>query len=367
MRVEAADAVEFFGAHGLPVGAANVTAKPGRRHRQPLYNTGKAFDAHQRHVAQAAAAEQRQRRHDAVRKSTQQRATKQLFTTQQHNNYMREEQLGTTLREQPATAQNKHGSPVRRPRSAPATKDWRYYRRQGFIWTDLYHTSQSSESRMRTVVQPQFIQRDRDFLNSLIVTVQREDEVAAAEAAEHLEMVAKQREQFKLKQQHSRARQAQLQGGVSAAAATMSTSTLKLDRTRSLSPGLAELAQPKKQFSKSSVLLTAGHIDMKGLLCTDPALVDVMPWHLQHETRQLAAQQRLTKQRARTAAITNNNNSSSSKQQQQQRPHSAAAAVAYRHTMYAKSSTEKHLTSDVETCSQSSSDTDNISYWMSRT
>jgi hypothetical protein len=365
MRVEAADAVEFFGAHGLPVGAANVTAKPGKRHRQPLYNTGKAFDAHQRHVAQAAAAEQRQRHHDAVRKSMQQRATKQLFTTQQHNNYMREEQLGTTLREQPATAQNKHGSPVRRPRSAPATKDWRYYRRQGFIWTDLYHTSQSSESRMRTVVQPQFIERDRDFLNSLIATVQREDEVAAAEAAEHLEMVAKQREQFKLKQQRSRARQAQLQGGVSAALnMCTSTSTLKLDRTRSLSPGLTELAQPKKQFSKSRVLLTAGHSDMKGLLCTDPALVDVMPWHLQHEPRQLAAEQRLTKQRVRTATTTN---CSSSKQQQQQRPHSAAAAVAYRHTMYAKSSTEKHLNSDVETCSQSSSDTDNISYWMSRT
>eukprot|EP00953_Heterococcus_sp_UTEX-ZZ885_P016246 9144-Heterococcus_DN1.PRE.3 len=184
-------------------------------------------------------------------------------------------------------------------------------------------------------------------------------------------MVAKQREQFRLKQQRSRARQAQAQGGVSAAVATMSTSILKLDRTRSLSTSLTELAQPKKQFSKSSVLLTAGHSDMKGLLCTDPALADVMPWHLQHETRQLAAQQRLTKQRARTAALPNNNNnnssSSSSKQQQQQRPHSAAAAVTHRHTMYANSSTEKQLTSDVETCSQSSSDADNISYWMSRT
>jgi hypothetical protein len=364
MRVEAADAVECFGAHGLPVGTTNVTAKPGKRHRQPLYNTGKAFDAHQRHVAQAAAAEQRQRRHDAVRKSTQQRATKQLFTTQQHNNYMREEQLGTTLREQreePAAAQSKHGSsPVRRPRSAPAVKDWRYYRRQGFIWTDLYHTSQSSESRMRTVVQPEFIERDRDFLQSLIAIVQHEDEVAAAEAAEHLEMVAKQREQFRLKQQGNRTRQAQLQTGVSATL-TMSTSTLKLDRTRSLSPGLTQLAQPKKQFSKSSVLLTAGHSDMKGLLCTDPALVDVMPWHLQHETRQVAAEQRLSKQLARTASTR-----SSSSKQQQQRPHSAAAAVAYSHTMYAKSSTEKHMNSDVETCSQSSSDTDNISYWMSR-
>eukprot|EP00953_Heterococcus_sp_UTEX-ZZ885_P016188 9118-Heterococcus_DN1.PRE.1 len=174
-------------------------------------------------------------------------------------------------------------------------------------------------------------------------------------------MVAKQREQFRLKQQRSRARQAQAQGGVSAAVATMSTSILKLDRTRSLSTSLTELAQPKKQFSKSSVLLTAGHSDMKGLLCTDPALADVMPWHLQHETRQLAAQQRLTKQRARTAALPN-----SSSKQQQQRPHSAAAAVAYRHTMFAKSSTEKHENSDVEICSQSSSDTDNISYWMSR-
>jgi hypothetical protein len=363
MRVAAADAVECFGKHGLPVGTANVTAKPGKRHRQPPYNTGKAFDAHMRHVAQAAAAEQRQRRHDAARKSTQQRATRQLFTTQQHNNYMREEQLGTTLREQAAAAaQSKHGSPVRRPRSAPAIKDWRYYRRQGYIWTDLYHTSQSSETRLKTVIQPEFVKRDRDFLQSLIATVQREDEAAAAEAAEHLEMVAKQREQFRRKQQRNRARQAHLQQtGTSAVAGML---TLTADRSQMLSPGLSTLAQPKKQFSKSSVLLTAGHSDMKGLLCTDPALVDVMPWHLQHETRQLAAEHRLARQLARTAAA--RSSSSKQQQQQQQRPHSAAAAVACRHTMYAKSTTDKIMNSDVDTCSESSSDTDNISYWMSR-
>lgn len=222
-----------------------------------------AIEDHAKYESAVMEKERKKRAHDFERRSNRIVLTKEAFRQRRQHNHALETKTGFVIAQPPAPT----GVYPKRPRNSPIKKNWCFYRRQGFVWTDLYHTP---ECRMKVVVPRAFLEKDVECLSKLISRMEMEEELAAQERNLKLERTAATREHFRERRRAARANTAlQIRGDRSVEQLRPAAVTERLERLATPKPGVDRL---KSYVSKS-------HADTNGLLCTDRALADLLPWH----------------------------------------------------------------------------------------
>lgn len=132
---------------------------------------------------------EREKRHDLRRRALKQRELRGSFRKRRLQNFFRESNLTGTARAQPVPPSvhfegQKH-------RDEPEKKAWPFYRKTGFIWSNLGRTPRN---RLALVVRPISVKRDRECLERLLWKVEQEEEDARTLARLRLDRITTQRE-----------------------------------------------------------------------------------------------------------------------------------------------------------------------------
>lgn len=134
------------------------------------------------------------------RRANKKRHLYQIFQCRRYQNFRKEDQITGCTREPPPSPPPPPPPPPRQrheqnrcQRHAETPKDWAFYGRDGFIWSDLGRTP---KARLVAVVPPIAVKREREFIERLLKKVEEEAREARERAIEQSERVAAQRESF---------------------------------------------------------------------------------------------------------------------------------------------------------------------------
>ena len=249
----------------------------------PKFDVAEAELAYRRSVEKAAQHEQQQRRHDIKRRRCRRAAIREHFVQTRMHNYASEQQLCAMTRSAPTSA-DVRAPPCKRQQqqqhSPVVVKDRRYFNRidQSGAWNNLCITP---VSKLKALVSKCAVEGDQQFVLSLLERVEREDELDRLVQQRHRLAVAEQREKF-------RKEQLEHQAAIAAAGFVRPKSATKAT-TPVCTAAVDRLAQPRRLGKRVEALLSCGSSDMRGLLCTNDALVDVLPWHMEHARKQITA------------------------------------------------------------------------------
>ena len=199
------------------------------------------------------------------------------------------------------------------PKHKPVKKDHYYYRRTGFMWSDLVHTP---VERAPFAVPASSIVGDVNALEHIVKELEKEDAVVASKEKRILERVAVLREKARVKSQATKYKSRALRGQTLASAveerrelrqhlalqeqleyeglsisdpgrlAELAGSLPEQDMSAH-SPRLNGLAQPKRHYTKKELFMNVGTGDIRGLLVTDPALSEHVSHVKQHGAEQI--------------------------------------------------------------------------------
>ncbi|CAM9715783.1 unnamed protein product [Chrysoparadoxa australica] len=232
------------------------------------------------HLERAEKEMERRKSKDLWRKCHRIQTQKQCFRERREANYAKELDIGTAQRKAPAASPAPpEGAPRPRPRPRRVqVKDSRYWRRTGFLWSDLYHTP---KSRLGLVVTPLTVARERELMAVLELRAKEAEELDEKGKQMVAERVEAMRQKFRAKAvQSSQGR-------------CITTPTAK--STKPCSARLQSLSQPSGRH-KTARCASAPAPDTKGLLCTDAALREALlstrlgaaytwPWHEEERRR----------------------------------------------------------------------------------
>lgn len=134
--------------------------------------------------------EDRRARHNLRRRSINKKELLEMFRRRRLQNFIAEERVAGTFREQPTPPPSRKEP---RRRLTEPLKDWAFYKRNGFVWSDLGCTP---KSRLALVVPPIAIKRDRECMERLLSKVEEEEMAAAEHVRQRRDRVAAQRERW---------------------------------------------------------------------------------------------------------------------------------------------------------------------------
>ena len=107
----------------------------------------------------------------------------QRFRWRRHHNFERDERQGVPIEEGRTVGRRpRHKEPIPLPKSVGAIKDWRYYRRTGATWTDLYNTPER-RIKLTGLVTKDSLRADIAGLEHICAVVADEQRAAMEEEA----------------------------------------------------------------------------------------------------------------------------------------------------------------------------------------
>lgn len=142
--------------------------------------------------------EDRRARHNLLRRAIKKRDLLQKFQRRRLQNFLKEDEVVGCTRAPPLL--QPPPPPSRREpqhnKRSQIPKDWTFYKRNGFIWSDLGRTP---KARLALVVPPIAVKREREFIEQLLRKVEAEDVYTRQRAREQHERVAAQSERLRKK------------------------------------------------------------------------------------------------------------------------------------------------------------------------
>jgi hypothetical protein len=224
------------------------------------------------------------------------------------SNWIKEALLGTAAAPPPSC--ERFDLPEPPPSGAHGSKriqkDWRFYRRDGFLWTDLYHTPQA---RQTLVVNKHTEEGEKEFLRRLQRRLEEEDRKEEVLEAQKMKAVEQQRAAFRKQRERNAVKQQKISPPTPPAMPRSERVCRKAKQPASRpsepSGRVGQLSRPKKrplrvsppsprpampssnpQAADEAFPSYLESSDTRGLLCCDPALVDLIPWHVQVRRRE---------------------------------------------------------------------------------
>lgn len=144
--------------------------------------------------------EDRRARHNLRRRAIKKRDLMHKFQRRRLQNFLREDGVVGCTRAPPVVPSlPPPATPVpskREPQRSQILKDWAFYKRNGFVWSDLGRTP---KARLALVVPPIAVKQEREFIEQLLRKVEAEDVLNRQRANEQHERVAAQRERLRKK------------------------------------------------------------------------------------------------------------------------------------------------------------------------
>lgn len=141
-------------------------------------------------------------RHNLRRRAIKKKDLLHKFQHRRLQNFLKEDDVVGCTRAPPVVPPPSPTTPVPPKRDlhhkkrSQIPKDWAFYRRNGFIWSDLGRTP---KVRLALVVPPIAVKREREFIEQLLKKVEAEDILNRQRAKEQLKGVAAQRERLRKK------------------------------------------------------------------------------------------------------------------------------------------------------------------------
>ena len=261
------------------------------------YDTNVAIRAqYEKAAEQQRLAEEHAERSETARRRIRIRQQKARSQRRKVKNYENEIELGieTFGREAPRPPSVN----LKEPKHKPAKKDHYYYRRTGFIWTDLVHTP---VERTPFAIPPASIIGDVKALEYIVKELEKEDAIVESKEKLILERAATMREKSQIKSLNTKFKSRALRARTLASAVEerrelreqlalqeqLEYEGLTVNEPRRLaqlaghlpeqdcsaySPRSNNLALPKRHYKKKELFMNVGTGDIRGLLVTDPAL-----------------------------------------------------------------------------------------------
>lgn len=153
---------------------------------------------HKRYVESRNQEEERRARHNLRRRAIKKRELVETFRRRRLQNFVAEALVTGPTRARPQPPPSERDPHHRRhhPRlDEPPPKDRAICKRNGFIWSDLARTP---KARLSLVVPPIAVKRDRECLERLLSTVEKEELEAREGVRRQRERIAAQHERWQL-------------------------------------------------------------------------------------------------------------------------------------------------------------------------
>lgn len=128
--------------------------------------------------------EEKRARHDLRRRATKKHDIMDRFRRRRLQNFADEVQITGTARARPPPPSRRE---PRQRRNEPTKKDWAYYKRTGFVWSDL---GSIPKSRLALLVRPMTVKRDRECMERLMARVEQEDKEIREQKFRHHERIS---------------------------------------------------------------------------------------------------------------------------------------------------------------------------------
>lgn len=163
-----------------------------------------ASTEHARIVEIRTEEENRHARHNLRRRAIKKRELIETFQRRRVQNFLKEEKVTGCTRAPPLSLRQEEKQQQQQQRHQRYSEippqdqgqDRVFYKRDGFIWSDL---SRTPKSRLSTVVPPIAVKREREFIEWLLAKVKAEDVESQEREREQHERIAAQRAHLRMR------------------------------------------------------------------------------------------------------------------------------------------------------------------------